>query len=116
VNSCSGGDDFLQDYVLWFSLRNSLREGAIMLNPELEPEPAKSTPTEGLNKTPLPALTIVCLRQPKLNLGRIVITSNADAVLSSDDVNAALRRHSFRDWGVVCAEDWNTNDHRCRDQ
>jgi hypothetical protein len=58
----------------------------------------------------------VAIRKPKLALGRIVITSNAYAQQTSDDVNAALRRHSFGDWGVVCAEDWKTNDHRCRDQ
>jgi hypothetical protein len=87
-----------------------------MPTPDSNPERAKVTPPANQNKTSSPALTVVFLRQPKLNLGQIVITSNADSVLTSEDVSAALRRHAFGDWGMVCAEDWRTNDQRCREK
>ena len=87
-----------------------------MPSPDSNPERAKATPPADQNKTSSPALTVVFLRQPKLNLGQIVITSNAHDVLTADDVSLALRRHGAGDWGAVCAEDWKTNDQRCREK
>jgi hypothetical protein len=89
-----------------------------MLSPDFRQEPAKKTapPAAEPGEARLISLRIVSLKQPKLNLGRIVITSNAHAILSADEVRLALRRHQFGDWGTVCAEDWKTNDQRARDQ
>ena len=86
-----------------------------MLQPDSHLQRAKATPPAE-QKPPFLSLAIVSARQPKLNLGRIVITSNADSSLTREDVIAALRRHAFGDWGTVCAEDWKTNDQRARDQ
>lgn len=80
-----------------------------MLSRDFGQEPAKKT-------APSASLMIVSLKQPKLNLGRIVVTSNADSSLTREDVIAALRRHLFGDWGTLCVEDWKTNDQRARDQ
>ena len=54
--------------------------------------------------------------QTKFNLGQIVITSNAHAVLTSEDVSTALLRHSRCDWGDLCAEDHEVNARGVREQ
>lgn len=46
---------------------------------------------------------------PKFNLGQVVITANAAREISTDDVQAALRRHSQGDWGELDENDWSTN-------
>ena len=47
---------------------------------------------------------------PRFALGHTVITAGALAVLSHDDVLAALGRHVVGDWGEVDAPDWNANE------
>jgi hypothetical protein len=47
---------------------------------------------------------------PSLPVGKIVATPNALAQLSDKDMEAALLRHVFGDWGDVCAEDKAQND------
>ena len=86
-----------------------------MLSPNSNPEPRKPAPCPEMSATANPASMVTSLKVPKLNLGRIVITSNALSVLAMDEVNAALRRHQAGDWGNVCAEDWKSNDRSCRD-
>lgn len=44
-------------------------------------------------------------------LGRVVITQNALATLSQDDILAGILRHAARDWGDVCDEDRGANDY-----
>ena len=44
-------------------------------------------------------------------LGQTIITSNALDTLDMDDVAAALRRHERGDWGDICREDEELNDH-----
>jgi len=44
-------------------------------------------------------------------LGQIVATSNALQALSRDQVLVALQRHARGDWGDVCDEDWEANEH-----
>lgn len=46
----------------------------------------------------------------KFSLGQMVITSNAQSVLTPEDVSTALTRHSQCDWGDVCAEDRQANE------
>lgn len=51
------------------------------------------------------------IRMPlSFSLGQTVITRNAAETLDPVDVNAALLRHAVRDWGTLCAEDWQSND------
>jgi|GEM_PF-160762 len=45
-----------------------------------------------------------------LVLGKTVITANASNVLSSHDIQSAMRRHQTGDWGDVTKGDWNSND------
>jgi hypothetical protein len=54
--------------------------------------------------------TIVIVR-PKFSLGQIVITANAQATLDPTDVQQGLVRHAAGDWGDVCSEDAESNDH-----
>ena len=51
----------------------------------------------------------------RFSLGQTVITRGALAVLTAEDVQAAVRRHSSCDWGDVCPEDWQLNDAALRD-
>ena len=48
-------------------------------------------------------------------LGRLVQTSGALAVLSPEDVLAALQRHARGDWGELDAEDREANERARRD-
>ncbi len=43
-------------------------------------------------------------------LGRVVITPNAQGILSGMDINTALSRHQSGDWGKVSKADWQAND------
>lgn len=47
---------------------------------------------------------------PRLQLGLVSITARAQAALSEEDVNVALLRHHYGDWGTVGTEDWQAND------
>jgi hypothetical protein len=49
--------------------------------------------------------------KPLFPLGQVVITRNAAGQLAESDIQSALRRHAGGDWGEVCAEDWQANDH-----
>lgn len=40
----------------------------------------------------------------------VVITRGASQLLSDENINEALRRHSNKDWGNVSDEDKKTND------
>ena len=44
------------------------------------------------------------------HLGSIVATPGALAATTDEQRLRYLARHSIGDWGVVCAEDWQTND------
>ena len=46
----------------------------------------------------------------KFNLGQTVITATAMKLLSSQDIDSALRRHASGDWGNVCEEDQISNE------
>lgn len=43
-------------------------------------------------------------------LGRVVITANAARALHPADVQEAMLRHAFGDWGEVCRDDWAENE------
>lgn len=43
-------------------------------------------------------------------IGDLLITRNADSVLSDDDIVGALERHMRCDWGELDSEDWALND------
>jgi hypothetical protein len=45
-----------------------------------------------------------------LTLGQTVITSNALAQLTHEDIQLALSRHSACDWGEACPEDAEANN------
>jgi hypothetical protein len=46
----------------------------------------------------------------KFNLGRLLITPNAQGTLDNEDVLRALSRHIRGDWGDVCKDDWQENE------
>jgi len=48
-------------------------------------------------------------------LGDVVITANAQAVLSRSEVLVAIERHAMGDWGDVRAEDRLANERALRD-
>jgi len=50
-------------------------------------------------------------KRPKFPLGHVVITPNALMTLAAVDVQAALCRHHFGDWGEVCPEDHAENEY-----
>ncbi|MCC6357372.1 MAG: hypothetical protein IT450_01400 [Phycisphaerales bacterium] len=47
---------------------------------------------------------------PKFELGRTVITPNAQTTLDQEDVRVSLGRHQRGDWGDCCPEDAKEND------
>lgn len=49
-------------------------------------------------------------RPARFPLGQVVITGNASLRLISEEVLAALCRHSAGDWGDLCPEDSLAND------
>ena len=46
----------------------------------------------------------------KFLLGQLVLTTNADATLNSEDMFLSLARHVSGDWGDLCKEDKLEND------
>jgi len=44
-------------------------------------------------------------------LGDLVITTNAKNTVIPQDVYDALQRHKQGDWGNICEEDWESNNH-----
>jgi len=46
----------------------------------------------------------------RVPLGELVITGNASARLTTEEVLTALRRHTSGDWGDLCPEDTLAND------
>lgn len=85
-----------------------------MPDPELPHQPSPS-PEEARSKAP-DGLTLLVVPLRKFSMGQMVITANAQSVLTQDDVNMALVRHSQGDWGDVCEEDKRTNDRRVQEQ
>jgi len=51
------------------------------------------------------------VHSPTFPLGQLVATPNALEHITHDDIIAALQRHVAGDWGDVCAEDKQSNDH-----
>jgi len=43
-------------------------------------------------------------------LGSVCVTRGAAEVLYEEDIRNAVGRHARRDWGDVCAADWDRND------
>ena len=54
-------------------------------------------------------MTLQTANAIKFSLGNIVITSNAQSILSSDEVMSALARHARGDWGDLTPEDAERN-------
>jgi hypothetical protein len=46
----------------------------------------------------------------KFWLGRLVVTTNAEAELDHEDLHNSINRHLSGDWGDVCAEDNEANE------
>jgi hypothetical protein len=81
-----------------------------MPDPEAPRNPASETPAKGHNEEHPDALHSLTVRMPKFNLGQTVITANANAVLTREDVRSALLLHSRGDWGDICPEDRKVNE------
>jgi hypothetical protein len=81
-----------------------------MSDPEIPPQPSNTTPPIEAQPQAPDAFVVFAVPLRKFNLGRLVITSNADAVLTPEDVSLALMRHSRCDWGDVCKDDRKVNE------
>ena len=81
-----------------------------MPDPELPPRPSQSPPPTEAKPEASGDFVLLVVPLRKFNLGQIVITSNAEAALTPEDVSTALLRHSRGDWGDVCAEDKQINE------
>jgi hypothetical protein len=57
------------------------------------------------------AIIVDLRRRSKFPLGQVVITSNAQQAIPPAEVNAALARHAGGDWGELCEEDRQLNEH-----
>ena len=51
----------------------------------------------------------------RVPLGRTLATPGAMELTTAAERNIAFTRHSHGVWGVVCREDWQTNDQALRD-
>jgi len=60
---------------------------------------------------------MIAKSQPKFSLGQVVATPGALEALQRASQSAAtfLNRHVHADWGDVCEEDRQANDHALRD-
>ena len=87
-----------------------------MPDPEVPPQSLPATPPTDVKPDVPDAFVLLVVSPPKFNLGQIVITSNAHAVLTPEDVSTALKRHSDCDWGELCAEDRAVNERGVRGQ
>jgi len=72
--------------------------------------PSHSSPPTTLSAAATDSFVLLAVSLQKFNLGRIVITSNADAILPQADVKTGLLRHQRCDWGDVCTEDRKVNE------
>lgn len=54
---------------------------------------------------------IITIARPKFSLGDTVITANAHALLDPTDIAQAISRHASGDWGELCPEDLEQNEH-----
>ena len=78
--------------------------------------PSPTSPTKPTGNAQPDALVLLAVPLRRFNLGRIVITADADAVITSEEVKTALRRHWQSDWGDVCAEDRKVNNRAVLEQ
>ena len=51
------------------------------------------------------------MNNPQFQLGKTVATSGALNLLSHEELYTLLRRHSSGDWGDMCRNDKDLNDH-----
>lgn len=81
-----------------------------MPEPEVPPNPDQATPPSESKAETLDAFILLAVPLRRFNLGQIVITSNAHAVLTEEEIRTALGRHHKCDWGEVCADDAKVNE------
>jgi hypothetical protein len=67
-----------------------------------------------MNSNPKHDFDVLASRDVAASLGKTVITPEADAALSDDDVARAFRRHLVGDWGECHPTDWRANDEALR--
>jgi hypothetical protein len=53
--------------------------------------------------------------EPRFPLGQTVMTKGIAAQIPEAEVYEALRRHQCGDWGQVCQDDWNENEHAVKE-
>jgi hypothetical protein len=70
----------------------------------IEPKP------EEIKPMPESEISILFVGQPKFSLGKLVATPNALAQISHEDMQAALNRHIFGDWGLTDSHDTAENN------
>ena len=52
---------------------------------------------------------------PQFPLGQVVATRGVSNQVPQSQILAALSRHAAADWGIVCPEDAQANDHALED-
>ena len=87
-----------------------------MPDPDNPPRPPPVAPPVQSQPETQGDLVLLVVPLRRFNLGQMVITSNAQSVLSAEDVSSALRHHSRCDWGDVCADDAKVNERGVREQ
>ena len=81
-----------------------------MPDPEIPPRPEQTTPPPKAKPQEPDAFVLLVVPLKRFSMGQMVITANAQAVLTPEDVSMALARHSKCDWGEVCSEDAKVNE------
>jgi len=81
-----------------------------MPDPEFPSRSSQTPPPTGATPKAPDELTLLVVPLRKFSMGQLVITSNAQAMLTPEEVSLALMRHSRGDWGDVCAEDRQANE------
>jgi hypothetical protein len=55
-------------------------------------------------------MEIAIKAKPIIELGTILLTPGANAVLTDEDIDKAIALHKSGDWGMLCPNDWQIND------
>lgn len=68
------------------------------------------TTPKGKNQEPEPPNSLTPPKRVSFELGQIVITPGARAILSNQEIASSLARHCKGDWGMVSKDDSKEND------
>jgi len=87
-----------------------------MPDPEPQPTSSPTGPQNAAESRTADGFVLLAVPLRTFHMGQMVITANANAELTHEEVKTALMRHSRCDWGDVCDEDKKVNERGVRDQ